>query len=277
MDAQNALFDGIEMELRPIHDFYFNTASFRDLRQSGAQREWGYFIDLINRREWESGRIIRSLRDGFIHRVQSLLHPGIDSLDSPYGSEERERILRERRMVLQDCMDCLRTVRSVTDALLDVPPGTYQENKPVCVVEFSDEHIPSIKLMEELTYDKGINGTRLAEMFHRMKERNKLFDRHGKPHPLHFSVAVHPSKQRQVYGYLFTESVPPSDCEIHSYRTFHGTFEEPRKLTKIITMACQPEATARAVPELLADALEHMQKRQGERFENHTNKYHQEA
>ncbi len=277
MESQNAIFDGLEMELRPIHDFYFNTPSFRDVRQSGSQREWNYFINAINRQELDSGRILRSIRDTYIHKIQALLHPDLDKTVCPYSDTEREVILRERRMVLQDCLDCLRTTKQVMNTLLDVPGDTYQENRPVSIVEFSDEHIPAIKILEEQTYNDAINGTKFAEMFKLMRDKNKLYDKHNKAHPMHFRVAVHPSKNRLVYGYIFTESSTTSACDMHTYTSFRGSFAEARRLTKIITMACQPEATARAVPELIADTLDHMQKRQGDRFEDHTKQYHQEG
>lgn len=277
MEALNALFDGLRMELMPVHDFYLKTYNFTDPRQSGGQREWNALIDVLNRREWEASRVLRGVRNLYRNRVQSLLHPDLEKTVCPYGEDERKKILEERQKIVADCMDCLGSVRAIVTELSDVPGDTYQENKPVSVVEFSDEHIPALKLMEAMQYDDAISGTEFAAYFKKMKDRSRIYKRHDREPPLHFRVAVHPSRERVIHGYMFCDSTMKNDCDTHSYETARGTYRSLRRTTKVMTMGVKPEIAGRAVPELVTDLLEHMARMQSDRLECRIDEYHPEA
>ncbi len=277
MEALNALFDGLRTELKPIHDFYLKTYSFTDPRQSGGQREWNAFIDALALPEWETNRVLRGVRNIYRNRVQSLLHPDLDKTVCPYGESERKNILQERQKILADCMDCLESVRSIITDLSNVPDSTYQENKPVSIVEFSDEHIPVLKLMEAMDYEDAITGTEFASYFKKMKDRGRIYKRHNRETPLHFRVAVNPVREKMIHGYLFCDSTMKDGCDTHTYETARGNYESVRRTTKVMTMGVRPEIAGRAVPELVCDALDHMARMQSDRLECRIDEYHPEA
>lgn len=276
MNALDMLFDGLEKEMRPTHDFYFHTASFDDPIKSGGQREWKYLMQSMGRDEWSQNRVLDGMRRAYAPKIYALMHPDLEKAQCPYGKEERMRILQERRMIVRDCMDCLRTVKGIVSTMSDISEGNYQQHQPIGIVDFSDEHIPSIKSYEDQMYQHGLGGTTLAEMFRKMKIRRKLYDKYDRPCPLHYRVAVHPGKFRQVYGYMFTDSTRGGAGSRQTYEPFHGKFTEVRHIMKTITMAVRPDMTQMVVPELLQDALNHMQSLNCDRFEDMTNEYHRD-
>jgi len=274
MEALNVLFDGLRSELKPVHDFYLKTYSFTDPRQSGGQREWNAFIDVLDLPEWDNSRVLRGVRDLYGNRIRSLLHPDLQKTVCPYGDGDRQNILEERRKILVDCMDCLESVRTIVTELSNVEDRTYQQNKPVSVVEFSDEHIPVLKYMEATDYEDAITGTQFASYFKKMKDRGKIYKRHNRESPLHFRVAVNPVMEKMIHGYLFCDSTMKDDCDTHTYETARGNFQSVRRTTKVMTMGVRSEMAGRAIPELVCDALDHMARMQSDRLECRIDEYH---
>lgn len=273
MDSLNTLFDGLESELKPVGELYFKTYSFDDPTKSGGEKEWIFLRDILNGAEMRSNNVLAGISNIYAPKIEDLL---ITADSSAIDKAQRTEILRQRRMVLSDLLDAVQSIRlCMRDVFKACDMQPYQDFDPVQIIEFSDEHIPAIRQLEQSTYLHPIQGERWEKIFRQIKDEKKAEENLGVPRELHASVAVNPYNPDRVSGYAFTKTFSHQmRIKDHEYRTPRGTFVEKRVITEVMTAGIRGELLHVTLPVLMADMLHHTREMGSDRLESQIDTYH---
>jgi len=270
-----ALFDGLEMEVNQIQELYLRTPGFKDPAQMGGEKEWNNFRNLLSSPELSSSKMIRGIQTLFREKVEALARDNFVGVALP----ERLEILKQRQMLLVDCTDSIRALRSVIRTVLQNTDQTaYQEMHGMDITDLSHTHIPVLRDMESAWYQYPFDGARLDLLYQQMKEEARLEEKYGMPTELHLRVGQVSSGNGKIDGYVFTKTVSGFDrLPTHQYRTVWQNYEEKRQTTEVMTIGVRSEVADRTLPSLLEDLFKRASESGSVRLEDRIGEYHRKS
>lgn len=275
MEASDALFDGLEMELRSIEDLYMRTPGFKDPAQIGGEKEWRNFEGILGGPELSSNKILRGIGTMFRAKVQSLVCDSFLDMKT----DRRQELLKNRRMVLVDCIATVRSARSLVKRVLQSTDQTaYQEMRGADIVELSHTHIPELREMEHRLFEHPFDGSRFNLLYQQMKDEGRWNESYGLPRELHLRVAAHPSRTGKVHGYMFSKTVfNYEELPTYEYRSTWETHREKRRTTEVMSIGLESDMVDRLLPSLLGDLFKNAVESDSMRLEDKIAEYHRKA
>jgi len=272
MDAMDALFDGLEMELKPIQELYLQTPGFKDPSQMFGEKEWTNFQNVLSGPEVSSSKLVRGIQTMFRGKVQALARDNFLNIKQP----ERLEILKQRQMLLVDCSESIKALRSVIKTVLQNTDRTaYQEMHGMDVVDLSHTHIPELQDMEGRWYPHPFDGARFNLLLQQVKEEDRIEQRDGIPRELHLRVGQRSSGPQTINGYVFSKTIFSGDrVPVREYKTMQQTYRESRQVTEVMTIGVESEMVDRALPTLIDDLFNRASESGSVRLEDGINVYH---